>query len=137
MSDYMVGKAGGKDRYMVGWNKGKEAAYKVGGGQKSGGSSAKGLPDDQDPIVGSKSAFSHAAKDTKDDGSASENMGFGGAVSMGASADPALEYGEKGNWSDSKNAMAKRKARMDAYRQASDPGEKYDSPTVDLVSIKK
>lgn len=146
MADYMVGRGkGGKDRYMVGWNEAKanSNAYKVGGGDGEPAPTSKGLPGDQDPVVGSKSQFSHADKDTKDDGSESVNMGFGGQISSGPNTDPTgpggqqqLTYAEKGEWSDSKNAMAKRKAQMDAYRQISGSGQ-YESPTVDLVNIKK
>lgn len=142
MADYMVGKGGSsKDRYMVGWNESKSKAYKVGGGSAGVSQGSKALPGDQDPVVGSKSSFSHAEKDTKDDGSESVNMGFGGQIASGVNKDAngaggqiQLTYAEKGDWSDSKNAMAKRKAQMDAFKTLQ--GDSYKSPTVDLVKAK-
>lgn len=146
MAEFMVGRAkGSKDRYMVGWNESKSnsSAYKVGGGDGEPAPSSKGLPGDQDAVVGSKSQFNHAEKDTKDDGSKSMRMNFGGAISSGAASDPTaaagqveLEYVEKGDWSEEKNAMAKRKAQMDAYRQISGASQ-YDTPTADLISVNK
>lgn len=149
MADYMVGRGGGgKDRYTVGWNESKSSqnAYKVGTSPGKGGGdvpSSKKLPADQDPVVGSKSQFSHADKDTADDGSASVNMGFGGSLSSGLIGDPTkaggevdLNYVERGDWSDAKNAIAKRKAQMEAFRQVGGASQ-YETPTVNMVSLKK
>lgn len=145
MAEYMVGRGSGKDRYTVGWNESKAngSAYKVGGRDLPGQVGSKALPDDQDAVVGSKSQFNHEEKDTKDDGSMSINMNFGGEVSSGTITDPTaaggevdLNYVEKGDWSDQKNAMAKRKAQMDAYRQVSGASQ-YDTPTINMVETKK
>ncbi len=145
MAEYQVGRSGGKDRYMVGWNESKASknAYKVGGTDATGQMGSKSLPGDQDAVVGSKSQFSHADKDTKDDGSESVNMGFGGQISSGApmkangaGGEIDLAYTEKGDWSDAKNAIAKRKAQMESYRQAARESE-YETPTVNMVNISK
>lgn len=141
---YFVGnKSGGKDRYMVGWNESKSnaSAYKVGNSKSGPSQSSKSVGGDQDSVVGGKSAFSYSEPDVKDPGDKSKNMNFGGEISNGIQSmkatgpggDVMLSYSEKGDWSDSKNAMARRKANMEAYGK----GDGYTSPTVDLVSIKK
>lgn len=147
MADYMVGKGGGgKDRYKVGWNESKSNAYKVGGGgsnpsqadNKNLGSGDQGSP------AGQKSAFKYKDIDTKDVGDSSENMNFGGSQASGAGEGPTgaggqieLSYSQTGGFGESKDAMARRKARMEGYKQAMGAGAGYDSPTVDLVNIKK
>ncbi len=139
MSDYKVGSSGSKDKYMVGWNKSESKAYKVGGRDsqvesKDSGSLGGG---DQASPAGAKSQFSHVEKDVKDIGDKSPNMNFGGAVKVGIRADMATEdYSEKGDWSDEKNAMARRKGMMDfASKYSNSAG--YETPTSDFVNIKK
>lgn len=145
MADFQIGSGGkGGDRYKVGWNESKSNLYKVANSKESLGMPKKALPDDQASPAGLHSAFSHDAVDTKDDGSMSPNMGFGGEVSSGPSSDPTgdggalkLEMTQKGDsWTDQKNAMAKRKAQMESYRQVMGEGQ-FETPTVDLVQIKK
>lgn len=145
MADYKVGSAGGKDRYMVGWNGDNKSGYKVGGGGSSvGQASNKSLGGlGMDPVVGSKSAFSYKGEvDPKDIGDKSDNMNFGGSSGSGmpankqaAGGEIQLVYSEKGDYMASKDAIARRKAIADAGKNYS--GSKYDSPTVDLVNIKK
>lgn len=145
MADFQVGSKGGKDRYMVGWNGDGKSGYKVGGGGSSvGQSSNKALGGGgMDPVVGSKSAFSYSGEiDPKDVGDKSDNMNFGGSQSSGipanknsAGGEIQMTYSEKGDWSASKDAIARRKAMADSSRAMS--GSKYDSPTVDIVNIKK
>lgn len=143
MGDYLVGKkSGGKDRYVVGWQDGKNPAYKVGGGKgsvASANNSELGGGDQASP-AGQKSAFSYKGVDhsNKNDGSDSENMGFGGAVSSGMpSGNMTMEYSEKGDWDMGKNAMAKRKAMLEAANKYLNNDDKYKSPTVDIVDVKK
>lgn len=146
MADFMVGKdGGGKDRYKVGWNENKSQAYKVGGGagstpQATNASLGGG---DQGSPTGAKSAFNYSAPNAADPGDKGENMNFGGANASGVGTDPTgvagqdeLNYSIKGDWNSSKDAMSRRKARMDGYRQISGGGQ-YDTPTVDLVNVKK
>lgn len=149
MSDYMVGRKGGKDRYMVGYNESKSSAYKVGGGGSSVGqsSSEKLGGGDQASPAGAKSAFQYPDdKDStyKDVGDKADNMNFGGSISSGApslkgsvAGDSQMSYTEKGDWSSSKDAMARRKAMMESSKKYMGADGQYNSPTVDLVQIKK
>lgn len=136
---YMVGRKPGKDKYMVGANVSAEAknAYRVGNSKSGPGqSSNKALGSgDQDPVVGSKSAFSYSEMSTKDIGDKSDNMNFGGGESGGVAKNPNkaggeidLVYSEKGSFNDSKDAMARRKARADASRDYAKSGDGYQSP---------
>jgi hypothetical protein len=138
VADYMVGKgSGGKDRYMIGWNKSKEnsSAYKVGvgSGGKSGDTS-KNVGGDQDSVVGGKSNFKGPEVDYKDVGSKSDAANFGGTIgSAKYSADDGdLEYTETGSWDMKKDAMARRKALADAMSSLSG-----DNDVTPLVGVKK
>jgi hypothetical protein len=144
VADYMVGKGGGgKDRYMVGANQAKGNIYKVGGGGSNPGQAdnAQLGKGDQDPVVGSKSAFDYKAdtdKTYKDIGDAGDNSNFGGGQSggpetrrTGAGGEIELSYTEKGDFSMEKDAMARRKARADGYKQVMSGGNQYKSPVLD------
>lgn len=143
MADYMVGRSGSsKDRFMVGWNGSKNTPYKVGGSQtqiasKDNGSLGGG---DQASPAGAKSQFAHTGDDAgslKQIGDESPNMNFGGAIKVGLRAgSPTEDYAEKGDWSDEKNAMARRKAMMDAASQYSAKGAQYKTPVADIIADK-
>lgn len=145
MSDYLVGKksVGGKDRYVVGWQEGKQASYKVGGGSKASPAESDNKElggTDQASPTGQKSAFKYNTPDTtnKNDGSDSENINFGGSISNGMPMDNLnLKYTEKGDWDMNKNAMSKRKERMEAADKYLGKNSQFDSPTVDIIDVKK
>lgn len=149
MADYMVGRGSkNKDRYQVGWNKTAEnsKAYKVGGNPTSVGQSENKTlgGGDQASPAGSKSAFSYSEMNTSDVGDQSPNMNVGGSVSDGVMADPTqdggqveLNYAEKGDWSTSKEAIARRKANADAAKRYYSQNAEYGSPTDDIISVKK
>lgn len=144
----MVGKKGSaaKDRYMVGYNGSKENknAYKVGNSKSNVSASSKAVGEGMDSVVGGKSSFNYKEPDIKDPGDKSENMNFGGEISNGIKSnkgsvggDLELSYSEKGDWDSQKNAMARRKANMEAASKYYSKNGQYDSPTVDLIDIKK
>lgn len=142
MADYMVGRKPGSDKYMVGWNKtaANSNAYKVGNSKSGPSQSGKSVGGDQDSVVGGKSAFSYS-EPAKEIGDKSDNMNFGGGESGGVAKNPNkaggeidLVYSEKGSFSDSKDAMARRKARADASRDYMSSGDGYKSPVPQVDS---
>jgi len=48
-----------------------------------------------------------------------------------------LKYTEKGDWDMNKNAMSKRKERMEAADKYLGKNSQFDSPTVDIIDVKK
>lgn len=133
----MVGRKPGSDKYMVGWNKtaANSNAYRVGNSKSGPSQAGKSVGGDQDSVVGGKSAFSYSDPSLKDLGDKSENMNFGGGESGGVAKNPNkaggeidLVYSEKGNFNESKDAMARRKARADASRDYMKSGDGYMSP---------
>jgi hypothetical protein len=139
VADYMVGRSGGKDRYMVGYNAEGKSGYKVGGGGSSVGQSSNeslGGGDQASP-AGAKSAFSYKDIDTKDVGDRSDNMNFGGSIANGVRSEtPSQEFSESGDWSVEKDAMARRKAMMESAAKYMSNKE-YNTPTADIMDIKK
>jgi len=65
-------------------------------------------------------------------------MNSGGAIAGDGklSADPSLEYSEKGDWSDAKNAIARRKALAENASKYNS-SDQIDSPTVSIYPAKK
>lgn len=138
MSEFKIGSKGGKDRYMVGWNADSKGTYKVGAtGSPSGESSNGDMAGEHDSPTARKSGFSYKGIDPKDVGDRSDNMNSGetlknGIGSLGANQGAAgeieLSYTEKGE------ALKRAVGRFKAYQGFG--GDKYDSPTVDLVKVK-
>lgn len=146
---YMVGSNNQKDRYAVG-TYGQKDVYKVGGGGAAPGESdnkalvAFGAGD---PVVESKSQFKYPYNTdatTKDIGDRGDNTNVSGAISNGidnmkaqaGAGEISLVYSEKGNWDESKDAMARRKELMDNKKRYFGNQSEYQTPTPDIVPDK-
>lgn len=143
----MVGNNNPKDLYTVGQR--GQKPYSVGGNGKSVGQASNGQLNggDQDSPTGAKSAFKYSddkPSTYKDIGDKNENSNFGGNVKdgvakipLGPNGEVKLEFGQKGDWSDSKMAMARRAAISDTAKTFSGRGSQYQSPVVDSYPIGK
>lgn len=140
----MVGTSQNKDVYKVGQS-GKDKYFVGGGGKSPGRADNKSLTDSNDPVVSSKSAFKYpydTGSTYKDVGDSGENSNFGGGKVMGIQNDNAtgvggeipLSYSEKGDWSDKKDAMARRAAMSSNAKDYS--SSQYNSPVVDAHPVK-
>lgn len=145
---YDVGSSQKKDRYMVGGN-GKDRYYIGGGGKSPGQADNKKLGSgDQDPVVGSKSAFNYpddGPKTYKDIGDRADNMNFGGSLENGIRSDGVthdggqlqLVYSAKGDWDAKKDAMARRAGMAFSNKEVGNRSSQYNSPVVDSYPMKK